>query len=85
MSDLAKSVQERDALQLRIDKMEDDRADFLIEVSAIAADVGEATKDGEAEQLAVRLGDRLDRAERARDAKAGLLDDLKRLQGERSV
>ncbi|RWQ49515.1 AAA family ATPase [Mesorhizobium sp.] len=85
LSDLAKSVQERDALQLRIDKMEDDRADFLIEVSAIAADVGEATKDGEAEQLAVRLGDRLDRAERARDAKAGLLDDLKRLQGERSV
>ncbi|TIT01147.1 MAG: hypothetical protein E5W98_12610 [Mesorhizobium sp.] len=85
LSDLAKSVQERDALQLRIDKMEDDRADFLIEVSAIAADVGEATKDGEAEQLAVRLGNRLDRAERARDTKAGLLDDLKRLQGERNV
>ncbi|MER8632292.1 AAA family ATPase [Mesorhizobium opportunistum] len=85
LSNLAKGVQERDALQLRIDKMEDDRADFLGEVSSIAADVGEATKDGEVEQLAVRLGDRLDRAERARDTKAGLSADLKRLQGERNV
>lgn len=85
LSDLAKSVQERDALKLRIDKMEDDRADFLAEVGAVAADVGEALKDGEAEQLAVRLGDRLDRAERARDTKAGLLADLKRLQGERDI
>lgn len=85
LSDLAKSVQERDALKLRIDKMEDDRADFLVEVSAIAADVGEATKDGEAEQLAVRLVDRLDRAERARDTRAGFWADLKRLQGERNI
>lgn len=85
LSNLAKSVQERDALQLRIDKMEDDRADFLNEVSSIAADIAEATKDGEAEQLAVRLGERLDRAERARDTKAGLLTDLKRLQAERNV
>ncbi|WP_192182556.1 ATP-binding protein [Mesorhizobium amorphae] len=85
LSDLAKSVQDRDALRLRIEKMEDDRADFLGEVSAIAADIGETTKDGEAEQLAVSLGERLDRAERARDAKAGLLGDLKRLQGERDI
>ncbi|MBZ9694900.1 ATP-binding protein [Mesorhizobium sp. CO1-1-9] len=85
LSNLAKSVQERDALQLRIDKMEDDRTDFLSEVRSIGADVGEATKDGEAEQLAVRLGERLDRAERARDTKAALLADLKRLQGERNV
>lgn len=85
LSNLAKSVQERDALQLRIDKMEADRADFLSEVSSIAADLGETTKDGEPEQLAVRVGDRLDRAERARDTKAGFLADLKRLQGERNV
>ncbi|TGQ43697.1 MULTISPECIES: AAA family ATPase [unclassified Mesorhizobium] len=85
LSNLAKSVQERDALQLRIDKMEDDRTDFLSEVRSIAADVGEAAKDGEAEQLAVRLGERLDRAERARDTKAALLADLKRLQGERNI
>lgn len=85
LSNLAKSVQERDALQLRIDKMVDDRAGFLSEVMSIAADVGEATKDEEAEQLAVRLAERLDRAERARDTKTALLADLKRLQGERNV
>lgn len=85
LSDLAKSVQDRDALRLRIDKMEDDRADFLGAVSAIAAEIGEETKDGEAEQLAVRLGERLDHAERARDSKARLLGDLKRLQVERGI
>ncbi|AZO16059.1 hypothetical protein EJ069_15850 [Mesorhizobium sp. M2A.F.Ca.ET.043.05.1.1] len=85
LSNLAKSVQERDALQLRIDKMEDDRTGFLSEVRSIAADVGEKTTDEEAEQLAVRIAERLDRAARARDTKAALLADLKRLQGERNV
>lgn len=85
LSNLAKSVEELDALQLRIDKMENDRADFLGEVCSIAADVGESTKDGEEEQLAVRLGSRLEQAGRARDTKASLLADLKRLQGERNV
>ena len=39
-----KALQERDALQLRIDKMEADRANFLVEVTAVAT---EAKRAGE--------------------------------------
>ena len=79
LAELSKSLQERDALQLRIDKMEADRAHFLVEVTAVAADAKQPAKD-DAEQLAISLAERLERAERMRETKAGLGADLKRLQ-----
>ena len=44
LAELSKSLQERDALQLRIDKMEADRGHFLVEVTAVAT---EAKRAGE--------------------------------------
>lgn len=79
LSELAKSLQERDALQLRIDKMEADRTRFLAEVTAVAADAKQPARD-DAEQLAIELADRLAHAERARDAKASLVADVTRIQ-----
>ena len=80
LAELSKSLQERDALQLRIDKMEADRANFLVEITAVAADAKRTGDDDDAEQLAIRLAERLERAERMRETKAGLGADLKRLQ-----
>ena len=82
---LSKSLQERDALRLRIAKMEADRAHFLAEVAALANDAGEPAKDGDVEQLATRLAERLERAKRAREIKAGLIDDLDRLNSARDM
>ncbi|SDA92573.1 ATP-binding protein [Mesorhizobium qingshengii] len=85
LADLAKSLQDRDAMRLRIEKMEADRENFLVEVSAVAAEAGEAATEEEPEQLAVRLAERLERAERMREAKAGLVNDLQRLQDAREI
>ncbi|MER9190016.1 ATP-binding protein [Mesorhizobium australicum] len=84
LAELAKSLQARDAMQLRIEKMMDDRDNFLVEVSAVAAEAGEAADD-EPEQLAIRLAQRLERAERMREAKASLVNDLQRLQDQREI
>ncbi|RUY18795.1 hypothetical protein EN981_37720, partial [Mesorhizobium sp. M7A.F.Ca.CA.001.13.2.1] len=84
MAELSKGLQDRDAMQLRIEKMEADRDNFLVEVSAVAAEAGEAADD-EAEQLAIRLAERLERAERMREAKASLVNDLRRLQDQREI
>ncbi|GLQ82781.1 sugar translocase [Mesorhizobium huakuii] len=80
LAELSKCLQDRDAMQLRIEKMEADRDNFLVEVSAVAAEAGEAADDDELEQLAIRLAERLERAERTREAKASLVNDLQRLQ-----
>ncbi|ESZ27574.1 hypothetical protein, partial [Mesorhizobium sp. L2C067A000] len=85
LAELSGSLQERDDLQLRIDKMEADRANFLVEVMAVAFEADEPTKDGEPEQLAIRLADRLERAERTRETKASLGNDLKRLKEARDI
>ncbi|ESX03906.1 hypothetical protein X769_15630 [Mesorhizobium sp. LSJC268A00] len=85
LAELSRTLQERDALQLRIDKMEADRANFLVEVIAVAAEAVEPTKDGEPEQLAIRLAERLERAERTRETKASLGNDLKRLKETRDI
>ncbi|MDQ0332953.1 uncharacterized protein YhaN [Mesorhizobium sp. YL-MeA3-2017] len=82
---LSKSLQERDALRLRIDKMEVDRANFLAEVIALAEEAGESPKDDDLEQMATRLAERLERAERTREMKAGLVDDLERLASARDI
>ncbi|HEV2503674.1 MAG TPA: AAA family ATPase [Mesorhizobium sp.] len=79
LSELSKNLQERDALQLRIDKMEADRTRFLAEVIAVAADAKQPARD-DAEQLAIDLADRLAHAEQARDARASLVADLTRIQ-----
>ncbi|MER9692027.1 AAA family ATPase [Mesorhizobium sp. M0179] len=84
LAELSKSLQDRDAMQLRIEKMEADRDSFLVEVSAVAAEAGEAA-DEEPEQLAIRLAERLERAERTREAKANLVNDLQRLQEAREI
>ncbi|MES0037574.1 AAA family ATPase [Mesorhizobium sp. M0046] len=84
LAELSKSLQDRDAMQLRIEKMEADRDSFLVEVTAVAAEAGEVADD-EPEQLAIRLAERLERAERTREAKANLVNDLQRLQEAREI
>ncbi|MGX5851452.1 AAA family ATPase [Mesorhizobium sp. PL10] len=83
LAELSKSLQEREAMQLRVEKMEADRASFLVEVTALAAEAGEPADDDEPEQLAIRLAERLERAERTREAKATVVTDLQRLQDAR--
>lgn len=85
LADLAKSLQDRDTMQLRIEKMEADRDNFLVEITAVAAEAGELANDQEPEQLAIRLAERLERAERMREAKANLVNDLQRLQDAREI
>ncbi|MER8452532.1 AAA family ATPase [Mesorhizobium sp. M1428] len=85
LAELSRSLQERDDLQLRIDKMAADRANFLVEVIAVAVEADEPTEDGEPEQLAIRVAERLERAERTRETKASLGHDLKRLQEARDI
>ncbi|MBZ9994123.1 ATP-binding protein [Mesorhizobium sp. BH1-1-4] len=84
LAELSKCLQDRDAMQLRIEKMEADRDNFLGEVAAVAAEAGEAADD-EPEQLAIRLAERLERAERTLEAKASLVNDLQRLQDGREI
>ncbi|MER8750357.1 AAA family ATPase [Mesorhizobium sp. M1050] len=85
LAELSRSLQERDDLQLRIDKMAADRANFLVEVIAVSVEADEPTDDGEPEQLAIRLAERLERAERTRETKASLGHDLKRLKEAREI
>ncbi|UVK40990.1 AAA family ATPase [Mesorhizobium sp. AR10] len=85
LAELSKSLQEREALQLRIEKMKADRDNFVFEVTAVAAEADEQGHDEEPEQVAIRLAERLERAERTRETKASLVSDLKRLQDARDI
>ncbi|MEI9411889.1 ATP-binding protein [Mesorhizobium salmacidum] len=85
LSELSRSLQERDAMQLRIEKMQADRENFVLDVAAVAAEAGEPANDEEPEQLAIRLAERLARADRAREAKANLAADLQRLLDGREI
>ncbi|ESZ04810.1 AAA family ATPase [Mesorhizobium sp. L48C026A00] len=85
LAELSKTLQDRDAMQLRIGKMEADRDNFIVEVSAAAAEAGEPENDDEPEQLAIRLAERLERADRTHEAKANLVEDLQRLQDARDT
>ncbi|TIM45026.1 MAG: hypothetical protein E5Y55_14245 [Mesorhizobium sp.] len=85
LAELSKTLQDRNAMQLRIEKMEADRDNFIVEVTAAAAEAGEPANDAEPEQLAIRLAERLERADRTREAKANLVDDLQRLQDARGT
>ncbi|HEV7275225.1 MAG TPA: AAA family ATPase [Devosiaceae bacterium] len=67
LSTLAKVVQDRDALKLRIDKMEADRSAFLAEVASLAEACSQPMNHAEPEQAAAALAERLEAAERARE------------------
>ncbi|MER8427687.1 hypothetical protein [Mesorhizobium sp. M1403] len=85
LAELSKTLQDRDAMGLRIGKMEADRDDFIVEVTAATAEAGEPADDDDPEQLAIRLAERLERADRIREAKANLVDDLQRLRDARDT
>ncbi|WP_181165880.1 MULTISPECIES: hypothetical protein [unclassified Mesorhizobium] len=85
LAELSKSLQERDAMQLRIEKMEADTDNFIVEVTAAAAEAAEPTNEDEPEQLAIRLAERLERADRASEMKKNLSNDLERLQDARDT
>ena len=75
LSNLAKSLQDRDAMNLRIEKMEADRESFLDEVSKLAAESGHLLDGEEAEQAASALAERLETAERSRAMAMALAED----------
>ncbi|GLQ79951.1 sugar translocase [Mesorhizobium huakuii] len=85
LAELSKAIQDRDAMRLRIAKMEADRGELIEEVTAAARQIGEPADKDEPEQLAIRLAERLERADRAREAKATLLVDQQRLQDVRDT
>jgi uncharacterized protein YhaN len=85
LAELSKAIQDRDAMRLRIAKMEADRGALIEEVIAAATQIGEPADKDDPEQLAIRLAERLERADRAREAKASLLVDQQRLQDVRDA
>ncbi|MGX5830001.1 AAA family ATPase [Mesorhizobium sp. 43Arga] len=80
LSELSKALQDREAMRMRIGKMEADRTGFGEEVARLGAQVGERAMDGAPEQVSLRLTERLEQAERAREARANLLLDVQNLQ-----
>ncbi|UCI10639.1 ATP-binding protein [Mesorhizobium sp. B1-1-8] len=80
LSELAKALQDREAMRIRIRKMEADRTAFAEEVARLGAQAGERASDEAPEQASVRLTVRLEQAERAREARANLLLDVQKLQ-----
>ncbi|MER9869722.1 AAA family ATPase [Mesorhizobium sp. M0136] len=80
LSELSKALQDREAMRIRIRKMEADRTAFAEEVARLGAQAGEHESDEVPEQVSVRLTERLEQAERAREARANLLLDVQKLQ-----
>ncbi|QKD19515.1 AAA family ATPase [Mesorhizobium sp. NZP2077] len=85
LSELSKALQDREAMRIRIRKMEADRTAFAEEVSRVGAQAGEPAGDVAPEQGSVRLTERLEQAERAREARANLLLDVQKLQDVREA
>ncbi|MER8437310.1 AAA family ATPase [Mesorhizobium sp. M1312] len=83
--ELSKAIQEREAMRLRIAKMEADRGTLIEEVTVVARQIGEPADKADPEQLAIRLAERLERADRARETKAALLVDQERLEDVRDA
>ncbi|ANN61927.1 hypothetical protein A9174_33915 (plasmid) [Mesorhizobium loti NZP2037] len=80
LSELSKALQDREAMRMRIGKMEADRTGFAEEVARLLAQAGEPASDTAPEQVSARLTERLERAERAHEARANLLIDVQKLQ-----
>ncbi|RWA66145.1 AAA family ATPase [Mesorhizobium sp.] len=85
LSELSKALQDREAMRIRIRKMEADRTAFAEEVARLGAQAGEPASDEPPEQVSVRLTGRLEQAERAREARANLLLDVQKLQDVREA
>ncbi|WP_144289765.1 MULTISPECIES: hypothetical protein [unclassified Mesorhizobium] len=85
LANLARSLQERDAMRHRVEKMETDRVNFVVEVAAATTAACEPDDEEEPEQLAARLAARLELAERNRETKANLVGKLKRPQEARET
>ncbi|MDX8479841.1 AAA family ATPase [Mesorhizobium sp. VK24D] len=79
LSELSKALQDREAMRIRIRKMEADRTAFAEEVARLGAQVGERARDDAPEQLSVGMTGRLEQAERAREARANLVLDVQKL------
>ncbi|MEI9425974.1 hypothetical protein O7A70_33405 [Mesorhizobium sp. Cs1299R1N1] len=67
-------------MRIRIRKMEADRTAFAKEIVRLGALAGEAASDEAPEQISARLTERLEQAERGREAKKNLLFDVQGLQ-----
>ncbi|PBB29606.1 AAA family ATPase [Mesorhizobium sp. WSM3882] len=80
LSDLSKALQDREAMRTRISKMEADRTGFAEEVARLGAQAGDHSSEEAPEQVSARLTERLEKAERAREARANLLVDIQKLQ-----
>ena len=80
LSELSRALQDREAMRIRIRKMEADRTAFAEEVARLGAKGGECVSDEAPEQVSVRLTERLEQAERAREARANLLLDVQTLR-----
>lgn len=80
LSELSKALQDREAMRMRIGKMEADRTGFAEEVARLGAQAGDPAGDEAPEQVSARLTERLEQAERAREARANLLLEVQKLQ-----
>ncbi|TIQ37192.1 MAG: hypothetical protein E5X48_07470 [Mesorhizobium sp.] len=80
LSELSKALQDRDAMQIRIRKMEADRVEFTEEIARLAVLAGESDREQAPEQLSMALAERLLQAERAHHARTDLLVDEQRLR-----
>ncbi|BAV50370.1 Chromosome partition protein smc [Mesorhizobium loti] len=80
LSELSKALQDREAMRIRIRKMEADRTAFAEEVARLGEQASEHASDEAPEQVSVRLTERLEQAERARQARVNLLLDVQKLQ-----
>ncbi|MER9223219.1 AAA family ATPase [Mesorhizobium sp. M0644] len=85
LSELSKALQDREAMRIRIRKMEADRTAFADELDRLGALAGEGASGEAPEQVSVRLTERLEQAERAREARANLLLDVQKLQDVREA
>ncbi|MER8383378.1 hypothetical protein [Mesorhizobium sp. M1399] len=72
-------------MRIRIRKMEADRTAFAEKVARLGAQAGELASNEAPEQVSVRLIERLEHAERAREARANLLLDVQKLQDVREA
>ncbi|CDX15123.1 conserved hypothetical protein [Mesorhizobium sp. ORS 3324] len=80
LSELSKALQDREAMRIRIRKMEGDRTAFAEEVARLGGRASERASDGAPEQVSIGLTERLEQAERAREVRANLLLDVQKLQ-----
>ncbi|RWX61789.1 hypothetical protein EOA24_29420, partial [Mesorhizobium sp. M2A.F.Ca.ET.039.01.1.1] len=85
LSEMSKALQDREAMRIRIRKMEADRTVFAEEVARLGAQAGERASDKAPEQVSVRLTERLEQAERAGEARANLLLDIQKLKDVREA